>query len=105
MLILCTGVHWFDMPGVWAAVVSVCARPGRGGHQAVRALLQGAGRGEALPLLLPVAAPASRRARYVQQAGHALQQLPGILRRLSEMPRGEHRQTFFISVLQLLTMF
>jgi hypothetical protein len=54
----------------------------------VWAVLQGAGRGEPLHVLLPAERPTPGRAGHVQQAGNPLQQLPGILRRLPEVSRG-----------------
>ncbi len=54
----------------------------------VWAVLQGAGRGEPLHVLLPAERATPGRAGHVQQAGHPMQQLPGLLRRLPEVSRG-----------------
>ena len=42
-------------------------------------------------VVILVAACPARRARHVQQARHTLQQLPGLLRRLPEVQRGEFK--------------
>ena len=85
------GVHRLHLPGVRPRVVPVRAGPRRPRDEGVRAVLQGAGRrgGRHLQVLLPAERDAPRRAGHVRQAGHAVQRLQRVLRRLSKVPRGE----------------
>ena len=65
-------------------------------EQFLNALCSGARRGEPLPLLLPAEQASAGHPEHVQQAGHAVQQLPGILRRLSEVQRGMFNVRFIV---------